>query len=65
VLGPAGLTVLAPGRAIAAKPTCALPGDRTLPVGLAEFGILPPGSATRAAGRKKTTYIGFNVTFKF
>ena len=32
---------------------------------LAEFGVFLPGSALQAAGAKTTTFIDFNLTFKF
>ena len=32
---------------------------------LAEFGVFFPGSALQAAGAKTTTFIDFNLTFKF
>jgi len=60
------VTALVPGRAIGRQSdlrvTWMITPHLLTP---AEFGVFFPGSALRAAGAKTTTFIDFNLTFKF
>jgi hypothetical protein len=60
------VTALVPGRAIGKQSDLRVTWEITPHLlTLAEFGVFFPGSALRAAGAKTTTFIDFNLTFKF